>query len=49
VLGHGAPDLINVFALAIARGLTGTDLRALPWAYPTATSDLKHMLADPEA
>jgi glutathione reductase (NADPH) len=47
VLGHGAPDVVNVFALAIARGLTAADLQALPWAYPTATSDLKHMLPEP--
>jgi glutathione reductase (NADPH) len=46
VLGDGAADLINIFTLAIRRGLTGADLRAVPWAYPTSTSDLKYMVVE---
>jgi glutathione reductase (NADPH) len=44
VLAPEAADLINVFTLAIRQGLTGADLQAIPWAYPTSTSDLKHMV-----
>lgn len=50
VLGPGADDVINVFALAIHAGLTAGDLQEVLWAYPTATSDIKRMLAgEPEA
>ncbi len=45
ILGFGAADMINIFALAISQGLTGKDLEKMPWAYPTPTSDLKYMLA----
>jgi len=38
---------VNLFALAIRCGLTGSDLKSLPWAYPTLTSDLKNMVSDP--
>jgi glutathione reductase (NADPH) len=48
LLGPGVADTINVFALAMAHGLTGKDLRRIPWAYPTATSDLKNMVVDPQ-
>ncbi len=44
VLGHGAADVINVFALAIAQKLTAADLQRMMWAYPTATSDVKGMV-----
>lgn len=48
VLGEDAADIVNLFALAIERGLTARELQALPWAYPTATSGVKNMVvADP--
>lgn len=39
-----AGDLINLFALAIKAGLTTADIKDLPWAYPTYTSDIKYMV-----
>jgi glutathione reductase (NADPH) len=48
LLGPGVADTINLFALAMAHGLTGKDLRRIPWAYPTASSDLKNMVVDPQ-
>ena len=48
VLGHGAPDVVNVFALAIRHGLTAADLQDVLWAYPTPTSDVKKMVSPPD-
>ncbi|MDB4932167.1 MAG: NAD(P)/FAD-dependent oxidoreductase [Myxococcaceae bacterium] len=44
ILGHGAEDIIHVFALAIARGLTADDLAATVFAYPTFSSDIRYMI-----
>lgn len=44
VLGHNAEELINLFALSIAQGLTADDLRAILWAYPTATSEIVYLV-----
>lgn len=41
---HHAGEAINWFALAIRSGLTTAELREVPWAYPTLTSDLKYMI-----
>ncbi len=41
---HHAGEAINWFALAIRSGLTARELREVPWAYPTLTSDLKYMI-----
>ncbi len=35
LLGPAAPEVVNLFALAIAHGLTRDDLLALEWGYPT--------------
>jgi glutathione reductase (NADPH) len=43
VLCHHAEELVNVFALAIARGATVDDLKAMLWAYPTATSEIVYL------
>lgn len=40
VLGDGAEDLINIYALAIARGVTAEELREQLWAYPTSGSEI---------
>jgi glutathione reductase (NADPH) len=40
VLGEGAEDLINIYALAIAHGVTAGELRGQLWAYPTAGSEI---------
>lgn len=44
LLGNGAPELINVFALAINHNLTADDLKEGLYAYPTHTSDIAYML-----
>ena len=43
VLGHGADEVINVFAAAMLGGLTATALRSGVWAYPTAGSDIAYL------
>ena len=44
VLGHGAEELINQFALAMRGGLTATDLKNMIFAYPSLGSDLQSMV-----
>lgn len=44
LLGSDAPDVINVFALAVRHGITATDLQHIIYAYPTSTSDVSYML-----
>lgn len=44
LLGHGADEVVNLFALAIARGVTGAELKELPWSYPTAGSEIVYLL-----
>ena len=44
MVGHGAEELINIFALAKAHGITATAIRDFIFAYPSFSSDIKHML-----
>ena len=44
VLGVNAEEIINLFALAVSAGLTVDQMKAVLWAYPTATSDTKYLL-----
>ena len=44
LLGPSADELINIFALAIRRGLTATDLKDVVFAYPTHASDIGYMV-----
>ena len=44
LLGPHADEVINVFALAVRRGLTADDLRQTMFAYPTGASDIGYML-----
>ncbi len=44
LLGHNSSEVINVFALAMKADLSAKVLEHLPWAYPTAVSDLKYMV-----
>jgi len=44
MVGHGAEELINIFALAKANGITATAVRDFIFAYPSFASDIKHML-----
>lgn len=43
LLGPGADEVINVLALAIERGATSDELKAMIWAYPTGGSDLVYL------
>ncbi len=44
LLGPSADELINIFALAIRRGLTAGDLKDTIFAYPTHASDVGSMV-----
>jgi glutathione reductase (NADPH) len=44
VLAHDAEEIANVFALAVARGVTVDELKHAIWAYPTASSEIVYML-----
>jgi glutathione reductase (NADPH) len=44
LLGAGAEEFVNIFALAIRHGLTRDDLLATTWAYPTAVSDISSIV-----
>lgn len=44
LLGPDAGETINIFALAIRRGLTAADLKDVVFAYPTLGSDVKYMI-----
>jgi glutathione reductase (NADPH) len=44
VLGPGAEELVNIFALVMQAGLTTSLLRNVVFGYPTAASDVSYML-----
>jgi glutathione reductase (NADPH) len=44
ILGHGAAEIIGVFADAVARGVTATELKERIYAYPTMSSDIKYLV-----
>jgi glutathione reductase (NADPH) len=44
LVGPHADEVINMFALAIRKGLTTGDLQDTVFAYPTAGSDFHYML-----
>lgn len=44
IVGPGAEEVINLFALAIRHGLRAEDLKSTMFAYPTASSDVAYML-----
>ncbi len=44
LLGPDAAEIINIFALAIRKGLTSTDLKDVIYAYPTLASDIPYMI-----
>ncbi len=44
-LRHAAhTEVINIFALAIRKGLTAEDLKTTMFAYPTGASDINYMV-----
>lgn len=44
LLGPGAGETINLFALAMRAGLTASQLKEMLWAYPTHASDLPYLV-----
>jgi glutathione reductase (NADPH) len=44
LVGPHVDEVINIFALAIRRGLTARDLKDATFAYPTGASDIGYML-----
>lgn len=44
LLGPHAEETINLFAVAIRKGLTAADLKEMLFAYPTHASDVEYML-----
>ncbi len=44
LLGPGAEETVNLFALAIREGMTAEELKAVLFAYPTHASDVQYML-----
>lgn len=43
-VGHSGQELVNVFAMAMRFGITASQVRDNIYAYPTFSSDIKHML-----
>jgi glutathione reductase (NADPH) len=44
LLGPHVDEAINVLALAMRHGIPAEALKAMPWSYPTATSELPYVL-----
>lgn len=44
LVGPHADEVINLFALAIRRGVTAEQLKTTMFAYPTGASDIGYML-----
>ena len=43
-VGHAGEELVNIFGLAMRFGITASQIRENIYAYPTSSSDIKHML-----
>ncbi len=43
-VGHAGQELVNIFGLAMRFGITGSQIKDYVYAYPTFSSDIKHML-----
>jgi glutathione reductase (NADPH) len=44
MVGHACEELINIFGLARAHGISASQLRDFIYAYPSFSADIKHML-----
>ncbi|MGH9104430.1 MAG: dihydrolipoyl dehydrogenase family protein, partial [Acidimicrobiales bacterium] len=44
LLGPHAEEVVNVFALAVRKGLRARDLKDMVFAYPTGASDIAYMM-----
>jgi glutathione reductase (NADPH) len=43
-VGHAGQELVNIFGLAMRFGITAGQIKDFVYAYPTFSSDIKHML-----
>jgi glutathione reductase (NADPH) len=43
-VGHAGQELVNIFGLAMRFGITARQVREYVYAYPTFSSDIRHML-----
>jgi glutathione reductase (NADPH) len=43
-VGHAGQELVNLFGLAMRYGITASQIKDNVYAYPTFSSDIKHML-----
>jgi len=43
-VGHAGQELVNIFGLAMRFGITASQIKDNIYAYPTFSSDIKHML-----
>jgi glutathione reductase (NADPH) len=43
-VGHAGQELVNIFELAMRFGITASQIKDYVYAYPTFSSDIKHML-----
>ena len=43
-VGHAGQELVNIFGLAMRFDITARQIRENVYAYPTFSSDIKHML-----
>lgn len=44
IVGHAGEELINLFSLAMAHGIPASAIKDRIYAYPTFSSDIKHLL-----
>jgi glutathione reductase (NADPH) len=44
LLSHNADEVINVFAAAMAGGLTAREMKAIPWTYPTGGFEIGYLI-----
>lgn len=44
MVGHGAEEVIHLFAFAMKHGVTAEEMRRTVYAYPTFASDIKYMV-----
>lgn len=44
MVGHGAEEVIHLFALAMKHGITASDMSSFVYAYPTFSADVKFLL-----
>lgn len=44
MVGHGAEEVIHLFAFAMKHGITGAELASTVYAYPTFASDIKFLV-----